>query len=134
MNGEIGPDPAIYLLIKLCQFRWCERSRTGKVEAQAFWFNQGAALFGLRTQQVTQGFMQQMGGAVVAYSIFATLRCNARLHAITYTHVAFADVAVVDNQSFERATRVLYLEDAHRPADISLIAYLTAAFSIERSY
>src|SRR5437588_9747869 len=134
MNGEIGPDPAIYLLVKLGEFRGRERSRAGKVEAQAFWFNQGAPLFCLRTQHISQRFMQQMGSAVVAHSIFAALLDYTGLHAIAYTNMSFADVAIVDDQTFKGAARILYLEDTQRPGDIALIAYLTATFRIKRGY
>ena len=78
--------------------------------------------------------MQQMGSAVVAHGVFAALLNYTGLHAIAYTHVTFADITVVDDQTFKGTARILYLKNTHWPGDIALIAYLTAAFRIKRSY
>src|SRR5215472_16593820 len=54
------------------------------------------------------------------------------LHIVSYTHIALADMPIVDNQFTQGATCILYLEDAHWPADIATITNLTTAFRVER--
>src|SRR5215471_19609972 len=76
--------------------------------------------------------MQQVCRAMVAYGILSPLRIHMSLYIVPYTHIAFADMSIVDNQSPQGATSILHLEYAHRPADIATITNLTAAFSVER--
>src|SRR5579859_1310457 len=78
--------------------------------------------------------MQQMRGAVVAYRILAPLLNHTGLYSIAHAHVAFAHLAVVNNQPLERAARILYLKDAHRAGNSAPVTYLTAALSIKRRY
>jgi hypothetical protein len=132
MNGEIGPNPAIYLLVNLRQFRTGERTRTGKVKTQSLWLYQGAALLYLWPNQVAQGFMEQMGRAVVAYGIFATLRDDAGLYLITDAQIAFVHQPIVNDETFEWTLCVFDMEDTNAASDIAMIANLPTALSIER--
>ena len=56
---------------------------------------------------------------------------NIGLHAVAHTHVALANTAIVDDQSLERAARILYLEDAQGVAQIATVANLAAALGIK---
>src|SRR5712692_10185743 len=131
MNGLIGPNPTIDLFVNLCQFGRGQWSGTGKVEAQPFRLNQRTALLHLCPQQVSQGFVQQMGGTVVAYRIFTALLNHIGLYSIAHAQVALAHFSIVNDQAFEGTARILYMKDTNQPANVALIAYLTTAFSIK---
>ena len=72
---------------------------TGKVETQSLWLYQGTALLYLWPNQVTQGFMQQVGRAVVAHGIFAALRDDVGLYLITDAQIAFAHLSIVNDEA-----------------------------------
>src|SRR5579859_1446456 len=103
MYRKIGANPAIDLFVHLRQFRGGQCARTGKVEAQAFWLDQRAALLHLGAEQIAQRAVQQVSGAMVAYSIFAALRENIGLRAVAHAHISLANLTIMRNQSLERA-------------------------------
>src|SRR5260370_12464668 len=74
-----------------------------------------------------------MRGAVIAYRVFPALLNDTCLYLFAGAHVSLKHFAVVNNQSFDRAARILYMEYPHWPADITLIANLAAAFSVKWS-
>src|SRR5712692_3239595 len=76
--------------------------------------------------------MQQVCSAMVAHSIFSSLCNHIGLYAVAYTHEAFADASIVDNQTLQRTTCILNLKDTHRATQVATITYLTTTFSIER--
>src|SRR5579864_2063071 len=102
MNRQIGPDPAINLLIDLCYLRTCEGTRTGEVETQALRLNQRAALLNLGAEQVAQSFVEQVCCAVVTHRIFTPLGIDRALYDIAFTHIAFADMAIMNDKSLYR--------------------------------
>src|SRR6202035_4855681 len=101
-------------------------------ETQPLRLYQGTALLYLWPKQVAQGFMEQMGRAVVAHGIFATLRDDAGLYLITDAQIAFAHLSVVNDEAFERALRVFDMEDANVASDIAMIDNLPTTLSVER--
>src|SRR6266852_9560589 len=133
MNWQVGPDPAIDLLIDLSYLRRREGARRGKVETQAIRLNQRAALLNLRAEQVAKCFVEQVRRTVVTHRIFTPLGVDRTLHTIANTHVTLADMAIVNDKPLQRAARVLHLEDTHRSAYHPLVAYLTSALRVERS-
>ena len=57
--------------------------------------------------------MQQMRGAVIAYRVFTALLNDTCLYLFADAHVPLKHFPVVNNQSFDWAARILYMEYAH---------------------
>src|SRR5579863_5635820 len=74
-----------------------------------------------------------MRRAMVANGVLAPLRNHIGFDAIADPQVSLCDRSIVDNQPLERAARILYMEYAHRAADLTLISNLPAALSIKWS-
>src|SRR5713226_7416502 len=133
MNWQVGPDPAIDLLIDLSYLRRREGARRGKVETQAIRLNQRAALLNLRAEQVAKCFVEQVRRTVVTHRIFTPLGVDRTLHTIANTHVTLTDMAIVNDKSLKRTARVLHLQHTYRSAYRSLVTYPTPDLRVQRS-
>src|SRR4051812_40433877 len=76
--------------------------------------------------------MEKMSSAMVAHDIFAPLAEDITLNGIPYPQIAFIDLSIVNNESFDWLARILDLEMAKFAFYLALIANLSTTFGIER--
>src|SRR5260370_18828513 len=95
---------------------------TGKIETQTLWFDKRAVLLNLGTQVVAQGFVQEMGCAMIAYGILAALLNDTGLYTFPDTQVAFGELTIVYSETLDGAARILNLEVSHCATEIATVA------------
>src|SRR5439155_8352054 len=127
VGADLLVDDALdlgYLLVR-------DRLVVREVEAQPAWLDHRAGLVHVGAQYVAQGFVQQVGGRVVAHGVPADAGRHLGAHLGPGPEGALHDHATVHDDAPDGPAGVAHLHQPALPVQRALVAYLPAAVGVE---
>ena len=130
-HRQVAQNLAVHFLLNSLELFAAEGLEVGEVEAQPLRSHIGACLVHVIAQNVLEGFMQQVGGGMVAGRLQPLIHGHHCLGGAGCGHIALFHHPQVADQPFHG---FLHIGDAHHTRcgfDGTLISDLSAAFGVE---